>query len=930
MKEFIEHIDEVFNENVLIGNHDFTDSDYSLMLKSVAELSKNQFERKLYKLIFATLVEIAKRWRQSNSIDEEEENSGYWEYVFCALFGKPEIDQQICQRYRDVISYLGSFNNLAIVTSGQKFYATIMMHAFAPKNSIYSFFDLCYYVFRKDLDYGFTVDDEWYCDNVKKRMKSVLEGGYREDKLVSIGSSAYSIKIGLRSFVLNEKLSLEFSKFIKETFYNINKLFYRELIDGKTRLEKYIIDWWKNKTEIDKLRNASTDKKRVPTVSKHDITAKYLKIDNDVFLCIPSIRLDEDNSIMKFSIFIDDNLYCSKEMDIKHGELINTTKPLDFKLNDLLQSVDEIKIRVEITEQETIVFDSEKNKTTSLNREFILFDNEKEIFSQINKPTNYFIYSKDIDKLKNVPEELTTCGTNLYNIYPIAGESINGETKQIFFVDKTKTAILGTTPCLIGSVADVEWILEDFFCIVYKNAVKLMIPECFNLKALELIIDNKHYKLNELDYERIELNCYQFGLKILGLISDCYPTKITLFSFEKEKILLEETIIVLPNLDIEFNHPFYFGDLERKVTIKNNNNIEQLSWNIQDDEVISPFEDGFLVIKVLYLRWRINDNDWRKESINKKIWYKNFIQNGDLLEIDNPKEEKEIKLFVKIDGQKIEIQKNQSGKFEIGRSIYTNEGKKDICVHFSNTRENFELFNISTKEHFIENPVSFYNGKVYWNVENTFVGDKDNNFLLDIGGKNIFRDKIDCKNKEILSNIKEDIYKVTVKIKNKNIFAKEEKWDSIYEGRLMVGKPEKFRFKNKYIRIERINTAFSMDINGSWITPSKNYVIRDLEYLEVQEGEQIYDYYLGKLKIAGEDGQYLDYLENENGENDKINPVRIELRDNKSFWLKAGYDENDDFYNENLMINTSNKLCFINSKENKVATLYKFKEEEYV
>ncbi|HBN06173.1 MAG TPA: hypothetical protein DD434_10370, partial [Bacteroidales bacterium] len=238
-----------------------------------------------------------------------------------------------------------------------------------------------------------------------------------------------------------------------------HKLFYRELIDGKTRLEKYIIDWWKNKTEIDKLRNASTDKKRVPTVSKHDITAKYLKIDNDVFLCIPSIRLDEDNSIMKFSIFIDDNLYCSKEMDIKHGELINTTKPLDFKLNDLLQSVDEIKIRVEITEQETIVFDSEKNKTTSLNREFILFDNEKEIFSQINKPTNYFIYSKDIDKLKNVPEELTTCGTNLYNIYPIAGESINGETKQIFFVDKTKTAILGTTPCLIGSVADVEWIL---------------------------------------------------------------------------------------------------------------------------------------------------------------------------------------------------------------------------------------------------------------------------------------------------------------------------------------------------------------------------------------------------------------------------------------------------------------------------------------
>lgn len=930
MKEFLEHIEKVFKENILIGNHDFTDLDYSIMLESVRKLSFNQIEVKSYKLIFATLVEIAKRWKQSNSAEEDEEDSGYWEYVFYVLFGWSEVDQQICNRYREAISDLGKFQNLAIVDSGQKFYATIMMHAFAPKSSIYSFFDLCYFVFRKDLDYGFTSDDEWYCDNVALSMKSVLKRDYSEDKLVKIGSSAYSIKIGLKSFILNEKLHSEFNTFIKETFYNINRLFYREIIKENTRLEKYIVNWWNNKTEFDKLGNEDFRNKRVPTVSKQDINAKYIKIDNNVFLSIPSIRLDDKNSLMKLLIYVDDILYYSEEMIIKHGELINTTKPIDLKLNELVNSVQSIKIRVEITENETIVFNSEKNKSTSLNRELILFDNEKEIFSQINKPTNYFIYSKDIDALKMVPDDLTTCGTNIYNIYPKVGESIIGETKQIFFVDKTKTAILGANPCLIGSVADVEWILEDFFCVVYKNAVKLMIPESFNLKALELSVDNKYFKLDELNYERIELNCYQFGLKVLGLISDNYPTKITLYSFEKEKILLDETIIVLPNLDVEFNHPFYYDDLERIVSINNGRQVVKLSWNIQDDEVICPFEEGFLVVKVPYLRWRINDKDWRKEPINKKLWYKDFLHNGDLLEIDNPIEDEEINLLVKIDGQKYEIQKNQSGKFEIGRAIYANEGKKNLCVYCSNARGNFELFNIATKEHFIENPVNFYNGKVYWNVENTFVGSKDNNFLLDIGCKNLFRNKIDCKNKEILSSIKEDIYKVIVKVKDKNIFAKEEKWDSVFEGRLMVGKPEKFRFKNKYIIIERINTAFSKDINESWITPSKNYVIRDLEYLEVQEGEQTYDYYLGKLKIAGEDGQYLDYLENENGEKDKINPVRIELRDNKSFWLKAGYDENDVFYNENLMINTINKLCFINSKENKVATLYKFKEEEYV
>src|SRR5690606_32406795 len=118
----------------------------------------------------------------------------------------------------------------------------------------------------------------------------------------------------------------------------------------------------------------------------------------------------------------------------------------------------------------------------------------KEIFSQINRPTNYFVYSKNIDALKSIPAEIMTYGTNLYNIYPNAGESLVGETKEVSFENKTKMASLGKNACLIGSIEDVEWILEDdISCVVYKNDIKLMIPENSNLKALELRIDNKHH-----------------------------------------------------------------------------------------------------------------------------------------------------------------------------------------------------------------------------------------------------------------------------------------------------------------------------------------------------------------------------------------------------------------------------------------------------
>ncbi len=927
--EIIQNIEDAFIKYKLIGNFDFSEDEYSSLLDYVHMLSYD-FDNKSYKLIFVTLVLIAKHWKQnSNIIAGDEEDCGYWEYVFKTIFGS-EINQQLYQKYRNTISWLGINENIPIVTSGQNYYATLMMHSFAPKSSIFSFFDLCYKAFKKDLNYGFTSDDEWYCDKVAIAMRNVLIGGYHEDKKVSIGSSAYSIKIGLRSFALHEGLTQHFVLFIKETFEQINLLFNREIINENTRLKRYIAEWWNKKAESEKVSDDNISKTRIATVSKQNIVAKYIQEDQDVLLCVPSIRLEDENSKLILTININGNTLLSEDIQTKRGELVVTTKQLEKNLNDLLKGYESINIQVKITENEAILYDSKEK----LNREFILFDGKKEIFSQINKSTNYFVYSKDIDALKCVPSELKAFGLNLYNIYPNAGESLIGDIKQIFFVDKTKTSSLGKTACLIGSVTDVEWILDDISCIVYKNAVELMIPENYNLKALELKIDNKRYKLQEMYYERIESNCYQFGLKALGLISEYYPTEISLYSYEKEKELIIESIIVLPELDIQFNNPVYYGNIERKITINSNNKTMVLSWNKQDNEVICSINDGVLVVKVPCLKWRINNGEWHNEPINKKVWYKDLLNKGDLLEIDYPKGNETVSILGKADGKSFEIAKNHNGKFEIGRAIYANEYNTNIFVRLSDAQKQFDLLSTATKEHFIDNPLIYNNGKVYWDVENTFVGGSDNDFLLDIGGKDVFRNRIDSKNKEILSDIKDDIYKITVKIKDKNIFLKDEKWNTIYEGSLTIGKPEKFRFKKKYICIEDINTAFSADIENNWIKPRKEYIIRDLEYLEIQDGEQIIKYYIGRLKIARQDDSFIDYLENEKGEKERINPVRIELRSNNSFWLVAGYDKaNDEFLGELIFDNARRELCNINSSDStryKVANIYKFKEEEYV
>lgn len=935
MNNILQLVEQVFNEKKLIGNHDFTEDEYSLMVDAVCTLREN-FDKNFYKLIFATLVEIAKRWKQSDTTENDEENIGYWDYVFKTLFGS-NIDQQLCQKYRNVISWLGKNSNIPVVTDGQNFYATLMMHSFAPKNSIHSFFDLCYNIFKKDLDFGFTRDDEEQCEKFATDIANVLGHGYCEDKKVSIGSSAYSIKIGLRSFALNKDLAADFVKFIKDTFYQINKLFNREKISESTRLERYIVEWWKNKTESEKLSDETARRIRISTVSKQNIVAKYIRNDNEVFLCIPSIRLDDDTNTMRLLVYVAGEQVYSEEMKTKRGELVVATKQKEFEVNDLLKRYESINVRIEITESEVIIFDSEKNKTTSLNREFILFDVEKEVFSQINKPTNYFIYSKDIDALKSTPTELTKYSTNLYNIYPNAGESLIGEIKQVFFINKDKEARLGENACLIGNLTDVEWFLDEISCVVYSNSVKLMVPENLNLKALELRIDRKSYKLQNIKYEQLENNCYQFGLKALGLISENEPIEISLYSYERETALLTETIILLPNLDIQFNKSFYYGDIERKVTITTDDESKDLFWTNQDNEIKCPLYDGVLLIIIPYFRWRLDGRDWHNEPINRKLWYKNILNNGDLLEIDNLKEGEEFKLYGMDDGKPFEITKNQSGKFEIGRVIYANEGKKEISVYCSNEREKFKLLNVATKEHFIDNPLIYRNGKVCWDVENTFVGEKNNVFFLVVKGEgnNCIRTKIGEENK-VLNNIGEDIYRIIVKIKDKNIFSREESYQPIFEGNLIVGKQEKFRFKRKMLRIKEVSAAFSDTDKCTWKRPNATYILRDLEYIEESYQGQTYGYYMGNLGfIKDEKITYLNFMENENGGKDKINPVRIELRNNNSFWLLAGYNkENYDFL-ENVLIfdNTRSGLCNINSKDRSrynAINLYKFEEADNV
>ena len=85
--ELAQKVENAILDNRLVGNTFFSDDEYEALLGAVRQFSSYYVYSGGYsinnaneRLIFVTLVEIAKRWKKID--DDENEESGFWEFVF--------------------------------------------------------------------------------------------------------------------------------------------------------------------------------------------------------------------------------------------------------------------------------------------------------------------------------------------------------------------------------------------------------------------------------------------------------------------------------------------------------------------------------------------------------------------------------------------------------------------------------------------------------------------------------------------------------------------------------------------------------------------------------------------------------------------------------------------------------------------------------
>ncbi len=799
--------------NRLVGNARFTEEEYQLMLNFTR---RSVLWRETDELNFVVLVEIAKRWRKGEGSDGDE--IGFWEYVFSEL--NLYYDQQRYIDYTDMIRRMGRQKKIIIANTAKRYYATLMMHAFAPRKSIFAFLELIYNVYRHDLDFNYTEADVTICDLIYDSFCELILNMRNGEDSLSIGSASYNVKIGLRCLALAYDTKDVFIELVNSALLHIHSLYHkREILPGNY-FEELLIDWWqkRDKDPLEHKIGSGTD----PAVTKNTITVKFMRLDERVVLRIPPIRIKiNDQSIITVSIYKgeDELPDFTEELKTKVGELICTSLQQEIDLNKILLNETFINFKIEISTPEEVIF------SKKFDLEFILFGEKNEILSNVNRPDNYFVYAPFIEKLL-VPADISTYAKNLYNIYPHDGEMLSGQKRSVFFLNAQENSKKEKIT-LLGNLHNCVWVINDKRYEVFSGHINLLVSNHDSINGFELFVNNKGILLSQLECIQAESQrVYDIG----KLFDENIPYEIYLYSHVLQKELFRIKLVYFKDFNIKFNQNLFYGEDIKKLTILENGNVQELTWENHQDQIEVEIRNGKLIIDIPYLRWCIDDFEWNNAPLTGMVWYKDLFHNGSLLDVSVPYGNEDIQIFAMLANQIVEVKKNLNGKFEIGRCIFANEDKKLITfgIKMQHALQSVKLFEVATQEHFWDEPLIVRGDKIIFHLQN-FIGSSSRIFkitLTKIGQEPI------CTSSDklidgIIPNIAEGIYWVNITSQSGGLFFKKEQ--VFWEGEFTFGDKDRLQLANMLYKISPLN---GQALSDSWKMVVSGYYVSNLIRLD--------------------------------------------------------------------------------------------------
>ena len=879
-----------------VGNYVFTDeelasiyNDAGFVLRKIGgkwgtDLSHSDFE-----LIFVALVNLAKEWNS--------DENAFYKFIYRRLLGSMFCSGKIYGQIVDVIKTLGRSGKVFMLNCyKKKYYATLCSHALAPVSSTESFFDMCWEIYCKDLDQQYGKNDPAFkliANSLSRKFSSY--GTDEED--FRIGSKAYSLRAGIRGLAIDH-IDL-MTDLLDETLGSIHSLFNNEPMRLDNHISRMINSWWKKKEST-----IGIERRKIHASKEHictdysQLNLQYILDDGVAKLIVPSIRLIDNYDFEPYiEIKVNGVRFACDKMTTHGSGILMATTAIEYDLSSF-ECESTLDISIEITHCDKVIYDSKG----SLKREFILFKDSKEVLSQECIPGIYFLYAKNIDKLLRYPDDIHKTALNTYSLEAFDGEMIQSDNKSVFFMSEKRDCGLYF---FAKEHNDAIYRRGDEEYNVIDGELHIDVSENIDIKDLGVRYEFGFFKLSDFESESVN---GKRRFQVSALLNVGETQHISIFRFSDNAVVASIKLIKFNNIRISFDKPLYYGiGVIGTVRFTTEKYDVESQFDIKSKEISLPLEDGEIILYPPVLRWKIDDGEWHTEENQKGMWYKEMT-NSSIITFDIPKT---MACLVGLSTNALIERSGTDFSYKIGQTIYSlkDNGKysQDHFTLFIKVEKEFYLVSdIYCKESFTKEPFFIMSKmmQAFWLPE-TFIGDSDAKFRFDVFNqlkRCVFSRELSLTKESFLfSNFEEGYYEYRITLLGRG-FLKNEK--ALYSKTFALGDKKAFKYKGKAICIKKVVLFDKLEPE-----PIRPVYIDQIKYLGNKDH---YDYYSGTLFIIGQDGRksYLNSIKNEFNHYVKINPVRIEAKNESSCYLGYGLDPCDaDFeYDDEFTLDIHGKM----------------------
>lgn len=854
-------------------------------------------------MMFVAMVNAVKLW------DKSEET--FWSCISRKLMGS-EDSNKIYNYFTEVIDRLGKSNKILYLDGVQKrYYATILAHSFAPQKSIYSFLELCWQLYTKDLNFTYYSGDELYHLVSKELKQRFLKEKSIEDDF-KLGSEVYSLKAGVKCLAIDAPNEME--RFVDLTLSLIDKVFNGELLDSEKYYESIVKEWWNSKSKTFGQIHPQRKHSVTRAISDYsNIRPKYLFNGRNVVLSIPSIRLKNnfyDNP--HILIFQKGELVDDQELLTFGSGLSMATKEKELYVDNLLTYDNTLDYELKIIHNRTEIYSS----GASLNRQFILFGNHREILQNQCCPNNYMIYVPKLDALSSYPHNIKKKDYNLYVFAAEDGELVRGSYRTVFFSNEKQHRSIRIAA---DKKSNVKFLHNGEYYNVIDGDVRVFVDSNVDIRKYGVRYEKADFRLSDFE---IEEHDGERSFLITQLLSVGEPQKISVFNYSTNQVESSFSVVKFNTINIEFDKAIYFDTYDTgQVRFKTEKYDKSKNFSIKNGDVIIPFPNGDIVITPPTLRWKIADMKDQTEFCND-LWYKTFSNSAELC-INIPVNMR----YQVILSNNTLLPECSLNRYRIGEAIYSNISNLDYITIMVKIYE-VEIIPIAVihiKETFRSLPFIIIDNQLFWDPKKAFIGDENALFTISItdGKKDVFQSSATLTpQKMLLGDIDIGRYMLFVDIIKRRAFTQTESLRLIEES-VKFGNLEVIRFREKRIYIHKI-----MLIDESTPHEIQPFYIDHICFIQDDDGSLFYS---GSIYILDRMGHkvYLNKMPDGQGNMTNMNPVRIELRTDNSCFIVAGYNRNDwdDFVGEFTLDTSHNRISNL-QKGTKGIDYYIFEIEE--